>query len=61
MSVHDYANGNDGIPFIDYGEQGPFRCSRCKAYVNPYMKFIENGAKAVCNLCSFTNDVPLNY
>lgn len=25
------------------------------------MQFIEGGIKAVCNLCSYTNEVPMNY
>jgi protein transport protein SEC24 len=29
---------------VDYGEEGPFRCHRCKAYVNPFMKFLDGGA-----------------
>jgi protein transport protein SEC24 len=49
------------MPVIDYGEDGPFRCQRCKAYVNVYMTFIEGGMKAECNLCKFINDVPVNY
>ena len=34
------------IPLIDYGEEGPFRCYRCKAYVNPFMNFVDGGTKA---------------
>jgi hypothetical protein len=30
---------------------GPIRCSRCKAYINPFMRFIDQGKHFVCNLC----------
>ena len=49
------------IPCIDYGEEGPFRCQRCKAYINPYMTFSDWGQKVECNLCNFVNLVPVNY
>ena len=61
MLPHEYAGEATDIPFIDYGEEGPFRCYRCKAYVSPYMTFLEGGIKAQCNLCSYINDVPVNY
>ena len=57
----EYQEQQQDIPYVDYGEEGPFRCYRCKAYVNPYFNFVDHGAKAVCNLCSFSNDVPVNY
>ena len=49
------------IPCVDYGEDGPFRCQRCKAYVNPNMVFKDGGMTAECNFCTFVNDVPVNY
>lgn len=67
MTQYDYQySGLDGapsleVPQVDHGEDGPFRCHRCKAYVNPHMQFIEGGTKANCNLCKYTNDVPVNY
>lgn len=36
---------------VDFGEGGPVRCSRCKAYINPFMKFIDQGRKFICNFC----------
>ncbi|KAK8359197.1 hypothetical protein V6Z11_A04G080000 [Gossypium hirsutum] len=26
---------------VDFGESGLVRCSRCKGYINPFMKFID--------------------
>ncbi|KAG4305985.1 hypothetical protein PORY_000895 [Pneumocystis oryctolagi] len=45
------------IPLVDYGELGPPRCRRCKAYINPFVNFIQGGTKFVCNMCLFPNDV----
>ncbi|XP_016677451.1 uncharacterized protein [Gossypium hirsutum] len=36
---------------VDFGESGPVRCSRCKGYINPFMKFIDQERKFICNLC----------
>ncbi|KAG5438368.1 hypothetical protein PCANB_002856 [Pneumocystis canis] len=45
------------IPLVDYGEMGPPRCRRCRAYINPFMNFIQGGSKFVCNICLFPSDV----
>eukprot|EP00928_Gymnodinium_smaydae_P018778 TRINITY_DN1715_c0_g3_i1.p1 TRINITY_DN1715_c0_g3~~TRINITY_DN1715_c0_g3_i1.p1 ORF type:complete len:1000 (-),score=177.85 TRINITY_DN1715_c0_g3_i1:161-3085(-) len=45
-------NGHDcAIPLIDRGEAGPLRCSRCRAYVNPFFSWRDGTRDAVCNLC----------
>ncbi|KAI4313465.1 hypothetical protein L6164_026446 [Bauhinia variegata] len=49
------------IQVVDFGESGPVRCSRCKAYVNPFMKFIDQGWRFICNLCGFTDETPRDY
>jgi len=47
---------------VDFGEDGPFRCNRCKAYVNPFFKFTQDGRKATCNLCLYADtEVPGYY
>ncbi|BBN17285.1 protein transport protein SEC24 [Marchantia polymorpha subsp. ruderalis] len=49
------------IQIVDFGESGPVRCSRCKGYINPFMKFIDQGRRFTCNLCGFTNETPRDY
>ena len=44
------------IVTVDFGEDGPMRCRKCKAYVNPFMQFTDNGMKFVCNFCNNTGD-----
>ncbi len=49
------------IPVLDFGDLGPPRCHRCRAYINPFMVFRSGGNKFVCNLCTYPNDVPPEY
>ncbi|KAF8928335.1 hypothetical protein EDD21DRAFT_383268 [Dissophora ornata] len=49
------------IETVDFGESGPARCRRCKAYINPYMIFTNGGQRFVCNMCLFENEIDPNY
>ncbi|XP_007259393.3 protein transport protein Sec24C isoform X4 [Astyanax mexicanus] len=53
----------DEIPpyIVDHGEGGPIRCNRCKAYMCPYMQFIEGGRRFQCGFCSCVTEVPPHY
>ncbi|KAH2253169.1 hypothetical protein KXW72_003470 [Aspergillus fumigatus] len=53
--------GEQPIPVLDFGDAGPPRCRRCRAYINPFMTFRSGGNKFVCNMCTFPNDVPPEY
>jgi len=53
--------GEQPIPVLDFGDAGPPRCRRCRAYINPFMTFKAGGNKFVCNMCTFPNDVPPEY
>ena len=53
--------GEQGIPVLDFGEFGPPRCRRCRAYINSFMTFRSGGNKLVCNMCNFPNDVTPEY
>lgn len=46
---------------VNHGESGPIRCNRCKAYMCPYMQFIEGGRRFQCGFCSCVNEVPVHY
>ena len=43
------------IPTTDYKGEHIVRCKECRAYVNPFVKFIENGTKWICNFCKDVN------
>lgn len=53
--------GEMAIPVLDFGDVGPPRCHRCRAYINPFMMFRNGGNKFVCNLCNYANDTPVEY
>ena len=43
-------------PIVDFGELGPIRCIRCKAYMCPNMQFIDAGRRFQCLLCKATTE-----
>ncbi|XP_015252733.1 PREDICTED: protein transport protein Sec24D isoform X1 [Cyprinodon variegatus] len=45
----------------NHGETGPIRCNRCKAYMCPYMQFIDGGRRYQCTFCNCVNEVPAFY
>ncbi|XP_071721477.1 protein transport protein SEC24 C-like [Rutidosis leptorrhynchoides] len=49
------------IQIVDFGDGGPVRCSRCKGYINPFMKFVDQGRRFICNFCGFTDETPPDY
>lgn len=48
-------------PIVDMGEMGPVRCVRCKAYMCPFMQFIDAGRRFQCIFCKATTEVPNEY
>jgi protein transport protein SEC24 len=51
---------SDEVPLqtVDHGTEGPLRCTRCRAYINPWCIFTHGGAKFECNICLHVNTVP---
>ncbi|KAI8975427.1 hypothetical protein BDF20DRAFT_605994 [Mycotypha africana] len=49
------------IQVVNHGEEGPVRCSRCRAYINPCCVFTHGGSKFECNICFHSNEVPSWY
>lgn len=54
-------DGEQAVPVLDFGETGPPRCRRCRAYINPFMIFSNGGNRMTCNLCGHPNEVPGEY
>ena len=46
---------------VDMGRDGPLRCSKCRAYVNPFMQFHSYGKAFTCNFCGAVTPVPPEY
>ncbi|XP_077535726.1 COPII coat complex component secretory 24CD isoform X2 [Haemaphysalis longicornis] len=55
------APGESALPLSDFGEEGPVRCNRCKAYMCPLMQFIDGGRRFQCVFCKATTEVPPSY
>ncbi|ODV89239.1 hypothetical protein CANCADRAFT_17097, partial [Tortispora caseinolytica NRRL Y-17796] len=51
----------DPIPLLDFGPAGPPRCNRCRAYVNPAMRFAPDRSRIICNLCGYAFEFPIQY
>lgn len=48
--------GEMSPPIVDFGEVGPIRCVRCKAYMSPHMQFTDAGRRFQCLLCKATTE-----
>ena len=51
----------DEVPEVNFGACGVIRCKSCRTYINPFVKFVENGRRWRCNNCTHVNDVPNAY
>lgn len=49
-------DGDDPVPVIE--DSVIARCRRCRAYINPFVTFIEGGNRWKCCMCGLSNEVP---
>jgi len=49
------------VPLVNFGAAGVIRCKKCRAYVNPFVRFTDAGRRWRCNFCTYVNDVPAPY
>ena len=61
--LNPLANGEVEMPIINYGEKEIPRCGStgCRAYLNPFVKWVEGGDKWICNICKFINTTEEYY
>lgn len=50
------ADGDMPVPVVE--DNVIARCRRCRAYINPFVTFIEGGNRWKCCLCGLSNEVP---
>ena len=41
---------------VNHTPSGPTRCNRCKAYMNPFCRFVDGGRQYVCPICQCSNE-----
>lgn len=51
--------GDGGVPVV--GDTTIARCRRCRAYINPFISFVDGGHRWRCNLCNLLNDTPQGF
>lgn len=52
---------NDDAPIPVTQDTLVCRCDRCRAYINPFVKFSHQGDEWFCNICDKSNKVPPNF
>mmetsp|Transcript_8506 Transcript_8506/g.13072 ORF Transcript_8506/g.13072 Transcript_8506/m.13072 type:complete len:231 (-) Transcript_8506:1517-2209(-) len=50
----DLASGED-VPTVSFKNDPIVRCKDCRAYINPFVRWIENGYKWICPFCGEFN------
>lgn len=50
--------GDEPVQVVDVSDTGPVRCARCKAYMNPWARFMASGRTWTCNFCGLSNNCP---
>jgi len=48
-------------PLVDLGAGQVVRCEQCRAYMNPFVQWHENGTTWSCNFCGSLNTTPSSY
>ena len=62
--IQPYASiySHKDFPTVNFGPNHSIvRCEDCRAYINPFSKFIESGSKFRCNICGNINTLPPFY
>lgn len=49
------------IPSTSFNYNPIVRCVECRAYINPFVKFIDKGNRWICNFCKIDNQVEGYY
>lgn len=51
-----HKEGDDPVPVVE--DAVIARCRRCRAYIHPFVAFIDNGNRWKCTMCNLSNEVP---
>ena len=61
MKPFGVATSQEDPPAISLGGKPIVRCKECRAYVNPFIRFVDNGMKWICNFCGDSNNTEKYY
>lgn len=50
--------GEAPVQCVDFGPEGPVRCTRCRGYINCHARWIDGGRNWLCPLCGESNEAP---
>ena len=53
--------GESQIPILEFGDIGPPRYRRYRAYIDPFIVFRSRGNKLVCDIYTFPNNITPDY
>jgi protein transport protein SEC24 len=59
--LRPFAPTKKEIPLVNFKSAGVIRCSKCRAYVNPFVVFVDDGRRWQCNFCKCLNQTPPEY
>ena len=59
--VQPLAELGRGVPVVPTGAGGIVRCRACRAYVNPFVQWLDNGRRWLCNFCQRDNETGSQY
>uniref|UniRef100_A0A7S4DPI2 Uncharacterized protein n=1 Tax=Lotharella globosa TaxID=91324 RepID=A0A7S4DPI2_9EUKA len=59
--IQPLAETESECPVVNFGAVGVVRCKHCRAYMNPYVTWMDGGAHWRCNLCGLMNETPSGY
>mmetsp|Transcript_23629 Transcript_23629/g.43888 ORF Transcript_23629/g.43888 Transcript_23629/m.43888 type:complete len:1164 (+) Transcript_23629:320-3811(+) len=57
----DANSSEEEVPVVNFGSIGVVRCRVCRAYINPFVQWLENGRRWRCNLCQRDNETGAQY
>jgi protein transport protein SEC24 len=54
------SQGERPVLAVDFGDEGPIRCTRCRGYINPWVRWsgVDGGRSWTCTLCGMVNETP---
>ena len=56
----EQSNGEE-VPTVSFKNDPIVRCKECRAYINPFVRWVENGGKWICPFCGDINQTEQYY